>query len=102
MSDFYEPSTVSLPEAARMLGVSKSTAYDTAKATGELTPGVPVIKVGSRYVISMAHLRQTLGGSQPPPPPPPASGNGAYADLLDDIAAALATYAKRLRSDGPR
>ena len=53
--------TVSVSEAARILGVARSTAHAHYKRTGELAPNVPVLKVGKRCVVSLAHLRAALG-----------------------------------------
>lgn len=58
--------TVSITEAADILGISRSTAFFAASKTGQLTDGVPVIVIltGStreRRVVSTAHLRTVLG-----------------------------------------
>lgn len=53
--------TVSITEAAEILGVARSTAHAQYKRTGELVPNVPVLKVGKRCVVSLAHLRAALG-----------------------------------------
>ena len=53
--------TVSVSQAARILGVARSTAHAHYKRTGELAPNVPVLKVGKRCVVSLAHLRAALG-----------------------------------------
>jgi hypothetical protein len=53
--------TVSVSQAARILGVARSTAHAHYKRTGELAPNVPVIRVGRRCVVSLAHLRAALG-----------------------------------------
>jgi len=47
---------VSIPVAADFLGIAKSTAYDAAH-TGELCEGVPVRRIGRRYLVATAHLR---------------------------------------------
>ena len=52
--------TVSVSQAALILGIAKSTAHKECRS-GFLTAGVPVIQVGRRRVISIAHLRATLG-----------------------------------------
>lgn len=52
--------TTTVPFAGRCLDMSRETAYDRAK-TGELAPGVPVIRVGARYVVPTAPLRRVLG-----------------------------------------
>ena len=53
--------TISIPEAAAIMGVSKSTAYNAVKSTGYLMPGVPVLRIGKRQVVSTAQLRAALG-----------------------------------------
>ena len=58
--------TLSLTEAADILGISRSTAFYAANTTGILTPGVPVIRIATgsdreRKVVSTAHLRAVLG-----------------------------------------
>lgn len=50
--------TVTMAEAAAMLGVGRSTAYAAAK---EGTFPVPVIKVASRYVVPRKALMSLLG-----------------------------------------
>jgi hypothetical protein len=57
--------TVSVSQAAALLGVAKSTAHAAYKATGYLSPGVPVMPVGRRYVVSTFHLRAALGMPDP-------------------------------------
>ena len=53
--------TVSVSQAAAILGVAKSTAHNTYKTSGFLCAGVPVLRVGKRCVVSVAHLRTALG-----------------------------------------
>lgn len=50
--------TLTLPEAAALLGISRSTAYHAAAA--DKFP-VPVIRVGSRYVVPTKPLLDLLG-----------------------------------------
>lgn len=57
--------TVSVSQAAEILGVARSTAHAHYKRTGELAPGVPVLRVGKRCVVSLAHLRAALGLPEP-------------------------------------
>jgi hypothetical protein len=65
----HNDSTVVLPEvpfvsvaiAADFLGIAKSTGYDAAKATGQLCEGVPVHRVGRRYLVPTAALRAIAG-----------------------------------------
>jgi len=51
---------VSIAVAADFLGIAKSTAYDAAH-TGELCEGVPVVRIGRRYLVATAHLRTIAG-----------------------------------------
>ena len=57
--------TVSVSQAAAILGVAKSTAHAAHKTTGYLAPGLPVTQVGRRYVVSTFHLRAVLGMPDP-------------------------------------
>ena len=52
--------TLTIPEAAAMLGVSRNTAYTLAARDGELA-GVPIIHVGRRLLVPTAPLRDALG-----------------------------------------
>lgn len=52
--------TVTLAEAAQVLGISRSTAYELAR-TGEL----PVLRLGRRLVISKRALQRLLDGGEP-------------------------------------
>lgn len=52
--------TVTLAEAAQVLGISRSTAYELAR-TGEL----PVLRLGRRLVISKRALDRLLEGEAP-------------------------------------
>lgn len=60
--------TVSVSQAADILGVAKSTAHNAYRATGYLSPGVPVMRVGRRYTVSVFHLRAALGMDDPTEP----------------------------------
>jgi excisionase family DNA binding protein len=51
--------TISVEEAAKMLGVGRSTAYEAARS-GSLA-GVPVIKVGRRQLLSRDRFEAVLG-----------------------------------------
>jgi len=54
------PATMTVPEAAELLGISRNAAYEAAR-TGELA-GVPVIRVGpKRLVIPRKPLEDLLG-----------------------------------------
>ncbi len=56
------PATVSVAEAARLLGVGRSLAYEVARWRGELAPGVPIIRVGERrYRVPIRPLAAALG-----------------------------------------
>jgi hypothetical protein len=57
--------------AGAIFGMSRSSAYELAR-TGRLP--VPVLRVGSRYRVSVAAILTALGVStDAPPPPPPAT-----------------------------
>jgi excisionase family DNA binding protein len=51
---------VSVKDAANYLGICPSTAYDAAHE-GQLCDGVPVVKVGRRYLVATKHLRRIAG-----------------------------------------
>ena len=59
---------VGLDDAAAYLGISRSTAYKAARE-GQLCDGVPIVKVGRRYLIATKNLRRIAGipdaGSEP-------------------------------------
>lgn len=57
--------TVPLTTAAALVGVAVSTASANAKATGELLPGVPVLRMGRRCLVPTRHLRAALGIPEP-------------------------------------
>jgi len=59
------PLTMTIPEAARLIGVSRDAAYEHVAKTGELA-GVRVVKIGRRIVISRPLLELALG-LQPDP-----------------------------------
>lgn len=50
--------TVSVPEAAQVLGISRGLAYELA---GRNELGVKVLRLGSRLRVSTASLRQAVG-----------------------------------------
>lgn len=54
-----ESATVSVPEAARLLGISRAGAYRAA-AAGQL----PAIRIGARVVISRARLMEMIEGKR--------------------------------------
>ncbi len=53
--------TLSMTQAAQVLGISKSTASHQFRRTGYLTDGVRVLRIGKRCVVSCAELRRALG-----------------------------------------
>lgn len=57
--------TVSMSQAAAILGIAKSTASASYRSTGFLLDGVPVLRVGKRCVVSVHHLRAALGMTEP-------------------------------------
>jgi hypothetical protein len=52
--------TLTIPEAAALLGIGRSLAYEIATRDGELA-GVPVIRVGRRLLVPHARLLAVLG-----------------------------------------
>jgi hypothetical protein len=56
---------VSASEAARILGIARSTAAHAYTTTGQLCHGVPVITIGRRRIVSTRHLRAVLGIPEP-------------------------------------
>lgn len=50
-----EPMTVTVTQAARMLGISRGSAYEAVR-TGEL----PVLRIGKRLLVSRAALERML------------------------------------------
>jgi len=66
-SDRLEPLVLSVPEAARLLGVSRNLAYELVRE-GRL----PHVRLGRRVLIPRVGLEQWLakeaGLAQPPPP----------------------------------
>jgi len=53
-----ERQTLKIEEAAKVLGISRNTAYDAVK-TGEL----PTIKIGRRFLVPRAALERMLAGA---------------------------------------
>ena len=58
--------TVSVTEAAAILGISRTTAYFAYSRSGCIVDGVPVLTIATgtrreRRVVSTAHLRRALG-----------------------------------------
>lgn len=58
------PATVSVPDAARILGISRSSAYRMARQYVESggTDGIPAIRLGKRVVVPYARLLALLSG----------------------------------------
>lgn len=54
--------TVTVSQAAQILGISKSTAHKNYRTTGYLLNNglVPVLACGSRTIVSLEHLRRVL------------------------------------------
>lgn len=52
------------PTAARAVGIGKTVAYERA-ATGQLTDGVPIIRVGTKWRVPTAALRRALCLDEP-------------------------------------
>lgn len=52
--------TLTISQAAELLGIGRNLAYETAARDGELA-GVPVIRVGRRMVVPRARLLLILG-----------------------------------------
>ncbi len=57
--------TLTVPEAAKLLGVGRNLAYEIVARDGELA-GVPVIRVGRRLLIPQARFLAVLGLDSPP------------------------------------
>jgi len=59
--------TITVSQAAQILGISKSTAHKNAQLTGHLLNGdlIPVFKCGSRTIVSLEQLRQVLNYPTP-------------------------------------
>lgn len=53
------PAVVSVPEAGRVFGIGKNTAYDLARR-GEFP--APVIKIGRRMFVLKSQLRRAIDG----------------------------------------
>lgn len=59
--------TLTITEAAELLGIGRNLAYEIATRDGELA-GVPVIRVGRRLLIPQARLHAVLGLKDGPKP----------------------------------
>ncbi len=58
--DTTASATLTIPEAAELLGISRNSAYQHAASDGHLA-GVPVISVGRRLLLPTATFRELLG-----------------------------------------
>jgi hypothetical protein len=56
--------TLTIAEAARLLGISRNLAYEIARREGELA-GVAVIRLSRRLVLPKARLEAVLGVTDP-------------------------------------
>lgn len=63
----HDPEVLAVPltTAAELVGVAKSTASAEVKRTGELMPGVPVLRMGRRCLVPTRFLRAALGIPEP-------------------------------------
>jgi hypothetical protein len=60
MTTITKPPTIDVVRAAELFGIGRSGAYEAA-ARGELTEGVPVLRIGSRYRVPVAAIERVLG-----------------------------------------
>ena len=65
LEPLIQPMTVTVEDAARLLGISRGTAYALAR-TGEL-PGA--IRLGGRIVVSRRRLLEAINGHSTEPQP---------------------------------
>lgn len=57
-----KPATISVDQAAKLLGIGRTLAYELARWQGALTPDIPVIKVGARrYRVPVKAVAEVLG-----------------------------------------
>jgi len=59
--------TVTVTQAAAIIGVSPAAAHRSHRRTGYILDGVPVLRVGRRCVVSTAALRRALSIPEPTP-----------------------------------
>jgi excisionase family DNA binding protein len=78
MAHVLEPAAVSVPEAARLLGISRRSAYRAA-ATGE----IPTVRIGGRIVVPVHRLHELLDQA-PLKSASPASRAQGSRDVTDD------------------
>ena len=57
--------TISVAQAAEVLGISRATASHAYRRTGYVTEGVRVLRIGKRCVVSTSELRKALGLPEP-------------------------------------
>lgn len=55
--------TVSLEQSAAYLGIGRNTAYTLARRDGELMPGVPVLRIASRWRVPRSKLIAAVEGA---------------------------------------
>jgi hypothetical protein len=60
-----EPLTLTVEEAAAMIGVGRTLAFETVRTTGAIA-GVPVLRVGRRVLVPRAPLERVLSEGVPP------------------------------------
>ena len=56
------PALVPITEAAKELGIGRDLAYRLARETGELLPGLPVLRIGSLLKVTRAQLTRICEG----------------------------------------
>ena len=56
-----KPVTLTVPQAAQMLGIGRSAAYEAAR-TGQ----IPTLRIGRRLVVPIKALERLLEGRGPP------------------------------------
>lgn len=63
-----DPATLSLADAAVVLGISKASAYRMARRYEQTqgAEGIPVIRFGRRLVVPSARLQALLANGRPP------------------------------------
>lgn len=62
MTERSQRQTATLTEAAAILGVGRTLAYDLARRDQDLVPGVRAFKVGSVWRVSLRQLDRFLNG----------------------------------------
>ncbi len=58
MNDSVTRLTVTMPEAAKLLGIGRNTAYEAARR-GE----IPIVRIGKRLLVPVSALDRLLDGS---------------------------------------